>query len=101
MKEGTILPLMTTVVTGMMDLTTHLNSLNVFVEPVFGYSEHITMTRSYGELRPGRGKINICLQNYSAILVTLPSKLQWGEITPTDVNLTIMAQKPTELEGGD
>ena len=42
-------PLMTTVVTGMMDLTTHLNPLSVIVEPIFDNSEHIAMARTYGE----------------------------------------------------
>ena len=53
--------LMTTLVTVMPDLTTHLKSLSVVVEPVFGYSEHIATARSYGELRPGTGKFDICL----------------------------------------
>ena len=51
MKEVIIPPLMTTVVTSMIDLTAHLNSLNVVVEPVFGYSEHIAMARSYGRAK--------------------------------------------------
>ena len=50
MKEVMIPPLTTIVVTGMADLTTHLNSLNVVVEPVFGYFKHTNMARSYGEL---------------------------------------------------
>ena len=72
-------PLMTTVVTGMADLTTHSNSLNVVVEPVFGYSKYITMARSHGELRPETGKIDICLQNHSARKVTLPKQTYNGK----------------------
>ena len=99
MKEVTIPPLMTTVVTGMMDPTTHSNSLNAVVEPVFGYSEHIAMARSYGELRPGRGKINVYLQNYSARLATLPKQTTMGEITPVDVSTTMLAQNQQSLRG--
>ena len=62
MREVLIPPLMTTVVTGMADLMTHSKSLSVVVEPVIGYSEHVTMAISYGELRPGKGKIDICTQ---------------------------------------
>ena len=72
MREVMIPPLMTTVVTSMADLTTHLNSFNNVVGPVFGYSKHIAMARSYGELRPETGMIDICLWNHSARQVTLP-----------------------------
>ena len=54
-------PFGTTVAKGIINLMTHSNCLNVFVEPVLGYSEHITMTRCYGVLKPGRGNIDICL----------------------------------------
>ena len=64
MREVVIPPLMTTSVTGMADLTTHSNSLNVVVVPVFGYSKHIATARAYGELRPETGKSDICLQNH-------------------------------------
>ena len=99
MKEIMIPPLMTTVVTGTPDLTTHLDSLNVVVEPVFGYSKYIAMARSYGELRPGTGKINICLWNYSARLVAFPKQTTVGGITSADVHPTMLVQKPTELKG--
>ena len=57
-----MIPLLTTTaVTGMKDLTTQPNPLNVVVEPVLGYSEHVVTARLYGELRPGTGQINICL----------------------------------------
>ena len=52
MREVIIPPLMTTVVTGMADLTTHSNSLSVIVDPIFGYSKHTANARTYGELRP-------------------------------------------------
>ena len=44
-----------TVVKGNMNLMTHSKCLNVVVEPVTGYSEHIAMTRSYGVLKPAQG----------------------------------------------
>ena len=52
--------------TGMTDLTTPSNSLSVTVEPILGYSEQIVMARTYGELRLGTGKTDICLQNHTA-----------------------------------
>ena len=62
----------TTVVKGIANLTTHPKCLNVVVEPVAGYSEHIAMTRSYGALKAGKGKIDVCLRNHSAKQVILP-----------------------------
>ena len=44
----------------------HLKDMNVIVEPVAGYLDHITMARSYGMLKPGIGKVDICLQNHRA-----------------------------------
>ena len=100
MKEVMIPPLMTTVVTGTMDLTTHSNSLNIFVEPGFGYSEHIAMARSYGELRPEMGKIDICPQNHSTRQVTLPKQTTVGEIMSADVSPGLLAEKPSGLKEG-
>ena len=98
-REGVIPPLMTTVVTGMADLTIHSNSLSVIVEPIFGYSEHIAMARTYGELRPGTGKIDICLQNHSAWQVTLPKQTTVEEIMCNDISPALLAEKPTGLKG--
>ena len=98
-RQVMIPPLMTTLVTGMADLTTHLNSLSV-VEPIFGYSEHIATSRLYGELRSGKGKIDICLWNHSARQVTLPKQTTVGEITSVGVIPAQLAQKPTGLEEG-
>ena len=59
-------PFGTTVVKSVANLTTHSKCLNVIVEPVTGYFEHIAMARSYGILKPGRDKIDVCLRNHSA-----------------------------------
>ena len=73
--EIIILPFVTTVVKGIMDLMTHLKCMNVVVKPIKGYLEHITTARSYGVLKPGRGKIDDCLRNHNAKQITLP---KWG-----------------------
>ena len=99
MREVMTPPLMTIVVTGIADLTTHSNSLSVIVEPIVGYSEHIATARTYGELRPGTGKIDICPWNCSARQVTLPKQATVGEVTSTDESPALLAQKPTGLEG--
>ena len=93
-----IQPLATTVVTGMADLTTHSKHLSVVVEPVIGYSEHIATSRSYGELRPGKSKINVCLMNHSARQVTLPKQTTVGEITPANIIPAVLDQKTVGLK---
>ena len=98
MREVVTPPLMTIVVTGMAGLKTHLNSLSVVVEPAFGYSEHIAIARSYEELRPGTGKIDICLWNHRARQATLPKQSTVGEITSADVSQALLGQKPTGLK---
>ena len=99
MREVVIPPLMTTVVTGMADLTAHSNSLTVIVEPIFGYSEYIATARTYGESRLGMGKIDICLQSHSAWQVTLPKQTAVGEIMSAGVSPVLLAQKPIRLKG--
>ena len=66
MSKVMIPPLGTTVVKGMANLTTHSKYFSDLVDPVTGYSEHIATARSYGVLKPGKGKINVCLRNHSA-----------------------------------
>ena len=60
----------TTIVEGIVNLRTHSKCLSV-VESVAGYSEHISMARSYQVLRPGKGKIDVCLRNHSVKQVML------------------------------
>ena len=68
---------MITVVKGIVNLMTPSKCKNVVVEPVMGYLDYIAMARSYGVLKPGRGKIDVCLRNHSAKQITLPSRLLW------------------------
>ena len=97
MREVVIPSLVTTVVTGMADLITHSKSLSVVVEPVIGYSEHITVARSYGNLRSGKGKINICLRNHSARQVILPKQTTVGEIMPANMIQALLDQNTVGL----
>ena len=102
MREVMIKPLMTKVVTGMVDLTTHLNSLNAVVEQVFHYSEHTATAGSYGELRQETGRIDICLQNSARQVtrqITLPKQTTVGEIMSAGVIPTLLVPKTTRLEG--
>ena len=61
-----------------------------------GYSDHIATARSYGVLRPGRGKIDICLTNHSAKQITFQKQTAVGEITTANVILALLVPKPTE-----
>ena len=88
-------PLETPVVKGMANLTTHSKYLTIVVEPVTGYSEHIAMTQTYGILKPGTGKINVCLRNHSARQVTLPRQTTVEEIAPADIVPAPLDQKST------
>ena len=65
-REVIIPPFVTTMVKGITNLMTHSKCVNVIVEPVTGYLDYIAMARSYGLLKPGRGKIDVCLRNHSA-----------------------------------
>ena len=67
----------------------HSKYMNVVIEPLMGYSDHISMARSYGVLRPGRGKIDVCLRNHST------KHTAAGEIA---VIPALLAAKPTEDE---
>ena len=72
--------------------------MSVVVEPVTGHSEHIAMAISYEELRPEKGKINICLKNHSARQVTLPRQTTVGESMPANMIPALSNQKPTGFE---
>ena len=67
-------PFGTTVVKGIANLTTHSKYSSVVVEPVAGYSED----RLYGVLRPGKGKIDVCLRNHNAKQITLQKQTAVG-----------------------
>ena len=77
-KEVIILSFVTNVVKGIMNSTTHSKCMNVVVDAVMGYLDHIATASSYGVLKPGRGKINVCLKNHSAKQITLPTETAVG-----------------------
>ena len=61
MQKVVILPFVTTVVKGASQLMTHSKHVNVIIEPTAGYLDNVAMARSYGVLKPGVGKVDICL----------------------------------------
>ena len=95
MREVVIPTLGTTVQKVMVNLTTHSKCLSVVAEPVTGYSEHIVTARSYGVLKPGEGKIKICLRNHSARQGILPKQTTVEDIAPTNMIPALLDQKPT------
>ena len=61
MQKVVIPPFVTIVVKGAVQLITHSKHVNVTIEPYASCSDHVTMVRSYGVLRPGVGKVDVCL----------------------------------------
>ena len=45
-----------------MNLLTHAKHVNVVIEQVMEYLDHIATARSYGILKPGRGNIGVFAQ---------------------------------------
>ena len=88
-------PFGTTVVKGIANMTTHSKCLNVTVEPVTGYSKQTSKARSYGVLKPQRGKIDVCLRNHSAKKITLPKQTAVGKITTANIIPALLMQEPT------
>ena len=70
-----ILPFRTAIVKGIA-LTKLLKCVIAVVKPFAGYPKHTAMARSYGVLKPGKGKIDVFLKNHSVKQVTLQSRLQ-------------------------
>ena len=66
--------------------------MNVVVEPVIGYLDHIGTGRSYGVLKPGRDKIDVCLRNHNAKQITLPKETAMGEITAANIIPALLVQ---------
>ena len=97
-REVVIMPFVTIVAKGVANLTMHSKHMNVVFEPVTGYSYYITMARSYVVLRPGRGKINVCLRNHSVKQITIPKQTTVGEIAAANVIPALLALKPIENE---
>ena len=98
MKGAVILLFVTIVVKGIAKLMTHSKHMNVVVEPVMRYSDLVAMARSYGALKPGRGKIDFCLRNHSAKQITLPKQTTVREIAAANVILALLVLKPTGHE---
>ena len=96
MREVVILPFATFMVKSIVNLTMHSKHMNVVVEQVMGYLDHTAMARSYGILRPERGKINVCLRNHSAKQITLPRQTAVGETAAANVISSLLAPKPIE-----
>ena len=65
-----------------------------------GYLDEIAMARSYGVLKPGRGKINVCLRNHSTKQITLPKLTAVGEIAAVNIIPALLVPKPTGHESG-
>ena len=72
--------------------------MNIVVVPVTGHLDHLITAQSYGVLRPGRGKINVCLRNHSAKQITLPKWTGVRQITAANVIPSLSAPKPIEDE---
>ena len=93
-------PFMTTIVKGIANLLTHSKCMNVVVKLVMGYLDHIAMDRSYEVLKPGRGKIDVCLRKHNAKQITLPKWTSVGETAAISVIPALLALKPTKDESG-
>ena len=74
--------------------------MNVVVEPVIGYLEQMAVARSYGVLKPGRGKIDVFLRNHSAKEINLPKQTAVGEIAVANIILALLVLKPRGHEAG-
>ena len=94
-------PFGATVAKGIVNLTTHSKCWNAIVKPVTGYLEHIAMARLYGVLKPGRGKIDVCLRNHSVKQITLPKETAVGELAAANIIPALLAPKPTGHGVGD
>ena len=65
--------------------------LIIVVEPVMGYFKHIATARSYGVLKPGRGKIDVFLRKHSAKQITLPKQTAVVEIAAANIIPALLA----------
>ena len=90
-----------TIVKSLVNLTTHSKCLNVVVEPVTGYSEHISIAKSYGVLKPRRGKIDVSLRNHSVKQITLPKQTFVGEIPRAKIIPALLVPNPTGHRAGE
>ena len=56
----------------------------------------MTTARSYGVLKPGVGKVDVCLQNHSTKLITVPKQTAMGEIAAAIAIPALLTPKPNE-----
>ena len=56
------------------------------------------MARSYGVLKPGRDKIDVCLRNHSAKQINFLKKTAVGEITAVNIVSAPLGPNPTGQE---
>ena len=96
MREVVSPPFMTIMVKGVTKLMTHSKHVNVVVKPIMGYSDHTVTARFHGILRPGVGKINVCLRNHSTQQITLPKWTAVGDIAAANAIPSLLAPKPTK-----
>ena len=87
---------MAIVVKGAAKLIMHSKHMNVIVELIAGFSDHVAMARSYGVLRPGVNKVDGCLENHSAKQFTLPKWTAVGEIAVINAIPALWPTKSTE-----
>ena len=71
MREVVIPLFMTIAMKRVAKLVTHSKCINVVIKPIAGYLDHIATAKHYGILRPGVGKINVCLRNHSSKQISL------------------------------
>ena len=74
----------------------HSKCMNVIMKPNTGYLYHVTTARSYGVLKPGVGKVDVCLQNHSTKLITVPKQTAMGEIAAAIAIPALLTPKPNE-----
>ena len=98
MREAVIPSFITIMVKSIAKLMTHSKYMNMVIGPIVGYSDHIVIARSYDVLRPGEGKVNICLRNDNAKQNTLPKWAAVGEIAVANAILALLPPKSTEKE---
>ena len=74
--------------------------MNVVVEPVMGSADHVALARSYGILKPERGKIDVCLRNHNTKQISLPKWTAVGKTTAANIIPALLVLKPTGDNSG-
>ena len=90
-------PSVTTMLKGSAQLT-HSKCMSVIIAPTAGYSDYVTMARSYGMLKPEVGKGDVCLQHNNAKSINIPKQTAVGEIKAANAILALLWPNQTENE---